>query len=85
MLHMASFGTILDNLRSKAAQMLQLVSFGKIFNHFGLMQIGSFWTKLDDTHERYSVWNPYRRKPRNVYGIAFVGIIYSVWHRFCCV
>ena len=45
MLHMASFGTILDNLRSKAAQMLQLVSFGKIFNHFGLMQIGSFGTK----------------------------------------
>ena len=85
MLHMASFGTIFDNLRSKAAQMLQLVSLGKIFNDFGLMQIGSFLDKIDATHERYSVWNPYRRKARNVYGIAFVGIIYSVWHRFFCV
>ena len=34
---MTSFGTILDNLRPKAAQMLKMVSFGTILDHFGLM------------------------------------------------
>ena len=59
--------------------------FREDFQSFRLHANWQFLDKKDDTNERYSVWNQYRRKPRNVYGIAFVGIIYSVWHRFCCV
>ena len=37
MLQMASFGTILDNLRPKVAQMLQMVSYDTFLDYFGLM------------------------------------------------
>ena len=60
---------------------------------------------IDNTDERYSVWNGRAKAPDSAlnpslnfklnvswfppvlipYGIAFVGIIYSVWHSFCCV
>ena len=44
MLQMTSFGTILDNLRPKAAQMLKIVSFCTILDNFGLMAPNcEFW------------------------------------------
>ena len=44
MLQMTSSGTILNNLRPKAAQMLKMVSFGTILDHFGPMAPnGEFW------------------------------------------